>query len=158
VQINVPIPDDAAFTADQALAFWKSKGITVASVTHCHNRGGFLADGTLTGRHGGSSSHFCGIIARHNFIAWDGRVLSCCHDLHAENVLGHVAQQSFLDIARLKTPLMEKGPTYRICANCNDCERLQPAQVLRTAGGAPSKETATSGYNLNQRSLHSGLE
>jgi pyruvate-formate lyase-activating enzyme len=133
VQINIPIPDDAPFTADQALAFWKARGIAVASITHCHNRGGFLPAGTLTGRHGNSSSHFCGIIARHNFIAWDGRILSCCHDLHADNVLGHVSRESFLDIARVKTPIVEKGPDYRICANCNDCERLQPAQIVRTA-------------------------
>ncbi|HSZ57720.1 MAG TPA: radical SAM protein, partial [Tepidisphaeraceae bacterium] len=96
VQINVPIPDDATFTADQAIAFWGAKGIPIASITHCHNRGGFLNNVELTGRFGSSASHFCGILARHNFVAWDGRVLSCCHDLHAENVLGHVAEQSFL--------------------------------------------------------------
>jgi len=144
VQINVPIPDDATFTADQAIAFWKEKGIPLNSVTHCHNRGGFLHDGTLTGRFGESTSHFCGIIARHNFIAWDGRILSCCHDLHAENVLGHVAEQSFMDIARAKTPIMEMGPTYRICGGCNDCERLQPAQILRTRGVAAPQERAPS--------------
>src|SRR5882724_9397122 len=54
VQINVPIPDNAAFTADEALAFWGEKGIPVASITHCHNRGGFLNNATLTGRFGGS--------------------------------------------------------------------------------------------------------
>lgn len=131
VQINVPIPDDATFTADEALAFWKARGIPVASVTRCHNRGGYLVNPTLTGRFGGSTSHFCGIIARHNFVAWDGRILSCCHDLHAENVLGHVGTHSFLDIARAKTPVVDAGPTYRICAGCNDCERLQEGQIVR---------------------------
>lgn len=136
VQINIPIPDDATFTADQALAFWRDRGIPVASVTHCHNRGGFLSNAALTGRFGTSESHFCGILARHNFVAWDGRILSCCHDLHAENVLGHVAEHSFLDVARAKTPVMEKGPDYRICRTCNDCERLQPAAVIRAHGEA----------------------
>jgi hypothetical protein len=131
VQINVPIPDDAPFTPDQVQAFWQTKGIPVASITHCHNRGGFLHDLSLTGRHGSSPSRFCGILARHNFIAWDGRVLSCCHDLHAENVLGHVAEHSFLDIARAKTPIMARGPDYRICRDCNDCERLQPAALIQ---------------------------
>jgi hypothetical protein len=131
VQINVPIPDDANFTADQAIAFWKSRGIPIASITHCHNRGGFLGNAALTGRFGNSQSHFCGILARHNFVAWDGRILSCCHDLHAENVLGHVGQNSFLDIARAKTPVMQNGPDYRICRTCNDCERLERAAVIR---------------------------
>ncbi|HEY8750278.1 MAG TPA: radical SAM protein [Tepidisphaeraceae bacterium] len=142
VQINVPIPDNAAFTADEALAFWGEKGIPVASVTHCHNRGGFLNNATLTGRFGGSTSHFCGILARHNFVAWDGRILSCCHDLHAENVLGHVSEQSFLDIARAKTPIMQTGPNYRICQTCNDCERLQPAAMIRSRSAtSPQLET-----------------
>lgn len=131
VHINVPIPDDAPFTAEQVMEFWGAKGIPVASITRCHNRGGFLASSTLTGRFGTSDSHFCGVLARHNFVAWDGRVLSCCHDLHAENVLGHVAEHSFLDIARAKTPIMEQGPDYRICKVCNDCERLRPVGVMR---------------------------
>ena len=133
MQINIPIPDDAPFTAEEALAFWGAKGIPVASVTHCHNRGGFLNSVVLTGRFGASESHFCGILARHNFVAWDGRILSCCHDLHAENVLGHVSEQSFMDVARAKTPVVETGPDYRICRTCNDCERLERAAVIRTA-------------------------
>jgi MoaA/NifB/PqqE/SkfB family radical SAM enzyme len=136
VQIDIPIPDDAPFTAEDALAFWRVRGIPVASVTHCHNRGGFLSGDALTGRFGESESHFCGILARHNFVAWDGRVLSCCHDLHAENVLGHVREQSFMDIARAKSPVMEPGPSYRICRTCNDCERLEPAAVIRDAPSA----------------------
>jgi MoaA/NifB/PqqE/SkfB family radical SAM enzyme len=135
VQINVTIPDDATFTAEQVLAFWGAKGIPVSSINHCHNRGGHLHDLGLTGRYGASASHFCGIIARHNFIAWDGRVLSCCHDLHAENVLGHVAEDDFLEIALRKTAIVARGPDYRICADCNDCERCQPAQIVTAALG-----------------------
>jgi MoaA/NifB/PqqE/SkfB family radical SAM enzyme len=130
VNINVTIPDDAGFTPEQVLAFWGAKGIPVAAINHCHNRGGHLHDLGLTGRYGTSASHFCGIVARHNFIAWDGRVLSCCHDLHAENVLGHVAEDEFLEIARRKTPIVAQGPDYRICGECNDCERCQPAQII----------------------------
>jgi hypothetical protein len=53
--------------------------------------------------------------------------------LHAENVLGHVSEQTFMDIAVTKTPVMEKGPDYRICRTCNDCERLERAAVIRAA-------------------------
>jgi MoaA/NifB/PqqE/SkfB family radical SAM enzyme len=137
VQINVVIPDDASFTPEQVLAFWGAKGIPVAGISHCHNRGGFLRDGVLTGRFGAAADHFCGIIARHNFIAWDGRILSCCHDLHAENVFGHVAQDEFMDIALRKTPIVDQGPRFRICKDCNDCERLQPGQIIRTSASMP---------------------
>jgi radical SAM family protein/iron-sulfur cluster protein len=131
VQINVVIPDDSPVTPDQVRYFWGGRGIPIMSINQCHNRGGFLHNGDLTAQHGGSSSHFCGIIARHNFIAWDGRILSCCHDLHAENVLGHVADTDFLELALRKTQVMDQGPTYRICGACNDCERLIPTQILR---------------------------
>jgi pyruvate-formate lyase-activating enzyme len=132
VHINVTIPDDSPLTPEQVRQFWGARGIPVMSINHCHNRGGFLHDAGLTGQHGGSSSHFCGIIARHNFIAWDGRILSCCHDLHAENVLGHVNDDAdFLDLARAKTPVTDAGPTYRICRDCNDCERLESAAIVR---------------------------
>jgi sulfatase maturation enzyme AslB (radical SAM superfamily) len=131
VHINVTLPDDTWVTPEQVMAFWGARGIPIASLNHCHNRGGFLKDGHLTGRFGESGSHFCGIIARHNFVAWDGRVLSCCHDLHAENVLGHVSSDEFLDIAVRKTPVVEDA-NYRICRSCNDGERLQPAQIIRT--------------------------
>jgi MoaA/NifB/PqqE/SkfB family radical SAM enzyme len=130
VLINIPIPDDAPFTEEDARAFWGARGIPVGSVTHCHNRGGFLSSAALTGRFGASEGHFCGILARQNFVAWDGRVLACCHDLHAENVLGHVREQSFMDIARAKSPVMKAGPSYRICRTCNDCHRLDPSAVI----------------------------
>ena len=131
VHINVPLPDDSPLTHDDVNRFWAERGVPVMSIYPCHNRGGFLHDGTLTGRHGAGESHFCGIMARHNFIAWDGRILSCCHDLHGENAHGTVADTDFLELARLKTPIVDEGPTYRICRECNDCERMHGAQILR---------------------------
>lgn len=131
VHINVTIPDDSPLRPDQVLDFWGSRGISVMSINHCHNRGGFLETSGLTGLHGASSDHFCGIIARHNFIAWDGRILSCCHDLHADNVLGNVIDDDFLELAYRKSAVVDQGPTYRICGNCNDCERLEPSQIVR---------------------------
>jgi Radical SAM superfamily/Iron-sulfur cluster-binding domain len=131
VHINATIPDDSPLNQGQVLNFWRARDIPVMSINHCHNRGGFLHDGALTGKHGDSDSHFCGIIARHNFIAWDGRILSCCHDLHAENVLGHVSDVDFLDLAMRNTRVVDEGPAYRICRECNDCERNQRVQIVR---------------------------
>jgi len=130
IQINATIPDDAEFTPDDVSNFWGEKGIPIAGINHCHNRGGFLEDGALTGKHGVSSNMFCGILARHNFVAWDGKVLSCCHDLHAENVLGDVATEEFLAVGIKKTPIVAEGAKYRICKNCNDIERCHAGQIL----------------------------
>ena len=62
--------------------------------------------------------------------AWDGRVLSCCHDLHAENVCGDLKTDDLLEIARRKTAELRAGPRYRICALCNDSERAAAVQVI----------------------------
>lgn len=130
VQINATIPDDAAFTEADIINFWGEKNIPIAGISSCHTRGGFLEDSTLTGRNGMPQSYFCGIILRHNFVAWDGRILSCCHDLHAGNVLGHVADVDFLEIGRRKTPMVAEGPKYKICKNCNDAERCHAGQII----------------------------
>lgn len=130
VQINATIPDDAAFGPQQVQEFWGKLNIPIASINHCHSRGGHLTDINLTGRYGRSSSRGCGIIARHNFIAWDGRVLSCCHDLHADNVHGHVSEDDFLTIARRKQEAILQGPQFKICRNCTDTERLSMGQAL----------------------------
>lgn len=138
IQINATIPDDASFTEADVVSFWESRGVPIAGINRCHNRGGFLKDHSLTGRFGVSSSHFCGIIARHNFIAWDGRVLSCCHDLHGDNVIGHVAKDEFMEIAAKKSAMIPTGPQFDICKNCNDRERSFPGQILGLPQSAPA--------------------
>lgn len=130
ININFTIPDDSTYTDQEVIEFWEKKGIPLAGINRCHNRGGFLLNPLLTGKFGASNNKFCGIIARHNFVAWDGRVLSCCHDLHAENVVGHVSTDEFIDIAIAKTPVIAAGPTYRICKGCNDMERCHAGQII----------------------------
>jgi len=142
VQINATIPDNADFTQQDVIDFWGAKGIPIAGISSCHNRGGFLDDPTLTGKFRVPEQNFCGIFARHNFVAWDGRILSCCHDLHAENVLGHVATHEFIDIAELKTPIVPKGPDYRICKNCNDRERCHAGQIVTVPSAPIANATA----------------
>jgi hypothetical protein len=130
IQINATIPDDAEFSAEDVISFWGKKGIPIAGINHCHNRGGFLSDPALSGKYGVSDDTYCGILTRHNFISWDGRVLSCCHDLHGDNVFGHVSQDEFLAVAARKMPVIASGPQFKICKNCNDCERHVREQMI----------------------------
>ncbi len=136
ILINATIPDNATFTAEQVIEFWKSKGIELGGLSTCHNRGGFLEDSDLTGKVAAPSHGFCGIYARHNFISWDGSILSCCHDLHAENILGHLSTHDFFQIAQAKNPQIVTGPNFRICQNCNDAERCHANQII-TMKGSP---------------------
>ncbi len=130
IDINATIPDNATFTAADVRAFWNDKGITNVNIHECHSRGGHLVDINLTGRSKVPGSRFCGIIARHNFIAWDGRVLSCCHDLHAANILGDIHHDDFYAIAMRKNPMIARGPDFAICGSCNDAERARPSMII----------------------------
>jgi pyruvate-formate lyase-activating enzyme len=143
IQINASIPDHATFTEQDVMRLWESKGIPIAGISRCHNRGGFLEDPTITGSFS-TSSKFCGILARHNFVAWDGRILACCHDLHAEAVFGHVATHEFVDIAIQKTPTIAAGPDFKICAKCNDRERCHAQQII----GIPKENALTESNGL----------
>jgi hypothetical protein len=52
-------------------------------------------------------------------------------------MLGHVADDEFLQLAYRKTPIVDEGPTFRICRDCNDCEWPHGAQIVPIA---PSPE------------------
>ena len=132
ILINATVPDDAPFTAEQVQAFWEARGIPIAGINQCHNRGGFLTDTNLTSIGRTPKTRFCGIIARHNFISWSGHILSCCHDLHGSNVIGHVAQDDFMTIAQRKDPIIREGPPFAICTGCNDGERGHAGQIIAT--------------------------
>lgn len=139
VNINVTIPEDATFTPEQVLSFWQERGIHIGGISLCHNRGGHLQNEALTQIGAVKQDPFCGIIARHTFVAWDGSILSCCHDLHGTNKLGHVSTDDFVTIAEAKSRFVTQGPPYAICRTCNDQERYQRGQILvTTASGKQS--------------------
>jgi sulfatase maturation enzyme AslB (radical SAM superfamily) len=131
VRISATLPADASISEADVRRFWQEKGIPVESVSKCHNRGGFLTDQNLLSRIGAPDS-YCGVIVRHNFIAWDGQILSCCHDLKGNNLIGSIQEDSFLEIARRRTLIMKQGVNFEICKMCNDPERFKRIGVLRT--------------------------
>ena len=49
IQINATIPDHSDFTERDVIHFWNAQGISLAGISKCHNRGGFLKDTRLTG-------------------------------------------------------------------------------------------------------------
>jgi len=81
-----------------------------------HTRGGHLArNPSVKGEIRG-----CGILAKVMYIAWDGSILACCHDLHGERNFGNIRSVSFKKIIELKKETILKDDWLTICPFCDD--------------------------------------
>ena len=90
-----------------------------------HNRGGFLNKQEITNTPMPPvDERRCDIIKNVMFIAWTGEVLSCCHDLAGENVIGDLRAESVAAIKQKTHKLIEQGVNFRICGYCNDLYRF----------------------------------
>lgn len=112
-------------------AMWKDKGIR-ANIYDCHSRGGHLCDtGLVCTRSPGwhkRGSKTCSLFLFHTFVAWDGSILACCHDLDGQTALGHLNSLTPHQLLGLKKKLISGFMPYRLCKNCDEPLRyLQPA-------------------------------
>ena len=91
----------------------------------CHSRGGYLSDCAICdtpmpplgqGR--------CDVFAETLYVAWDGQVLACCHDLAAEGRVGDLVQERLETILARKQRIVEEGVRFPMCARCNDMYRF----------------------------------
>ena len=115
--------DEAARTA--FVEFWRDYGVEVTT-RPLHSRGGHLTDPRA---YRGQFREFkgCGIFNYIGFISSDGKVLSCCHDVLSENVVGDCRYETLSEIIERKKQLQTgafKG--YDICAGCTDFELSSP--------------------------------
>lgn len=62
----------------------------------------------------------CNIFQKIGFIASDGNLLSCCHDVKTENIIGNIETDSLLAIQKKKKAIFEKGIGFNICQSCTD--------------------------------------
>jgi radical SAM protein with 4Fe4S-binding SPASM domain len=62
----------------------------------------------------------CNIFQKICFVASDGNLLSCCHDVKTENIMGNLETDSLLDIQQKKKKIFEQGVGFNICQNCTD--------------------------------------
>ena len=104
----------------------------------CHSRGGHLVDPSIcdtpmppiqNGR--------CDLFTNTLFVAWDGQVLACCHDLQGKGKIGDLGQDDLDRILEKRQSIMQKGVQFPMCENCNDMYRF--ARDL-TPDGRPLSE------------------
>jgi MoaA/NifB/PqqE/SkfB family radical SAM enzyme len=92
-------------------------GITEIAVTPVNNRGGKvpadICDRPVT------VADRCNIYDGILFVAWNGDVLTCCHDLTGERPIGNLILED------IETILERKGEwtPFDLCATCNDIHR-----------------------------------
>ncbi|MCF6148287.1 MAG: radical SAM protein [Candidatus Kuenenia sp.] len=100
--------------------FWKSLGVPSAQVA-CHGRGGNLkAPGVYKQRDYGMETGYCGLLRYHSFVTWEGNVLTCCHDLSGETMLGSLIDSDICEIADRKRKLLNSNISFKVCTQCDE--------------------------------------
>jgi MoaA/NifB/PqqE/SkfB family radical SAM enzyme len=99
--------------------FWTERGIPV-TYSKLHSRGGSITDPeAYPGRFRPFSR--CEIFDLACFISSDGLVLSCCHDVQSEHVVGDCRESTLQEIIQKKRLMRtEEFSGFRICGKCTD--------------------------------------
>lgn len=120
---ETPIQDN-----EKLSAFLREKNIA-HSFPRLHSRGGHYKHPDAFP---GATLPFsnCNIFQKIGFIASDGNLLSCCHDVKTQNIMGNILNESLLDIQQRKKKIFEQGVGFDICQNCTDFS-LQESEFAR---------------------------
>ncbi len=88
-------------------------------IRNIHTRGGYLKlqDRFLREFKGPRG---CGIFAKLTFVASDGSILACCHDLEGHTRFGSIESISFDELKNVKRNLVKNNKWFRICSDCDD--------------------------------------
>lgn len=125
VAANVSVTPDTRDHLAEICDHLHHLGIQDVNFSLCHNRGGHLKDVSVcdtplppTGR------GCCDIFAGTLFVAWNGQVLACCHDLHGEGVIGDLVTGDLATILDRKQRIVRQGVHFPMCEECNDIYRF----------------------------------
>jgi sulfatase maturation enzyme AslB (radical SAM superfamily) len=129
IQINLSVTRQTEGHIEEIRKYFLDQGIQNIIFSKCHNRGGFLK-GDLICRTPMPPSHLsrCDIFGNNLFVAWNGDVLSCCHDLAGENRQGNLITDSIEGILSTKDKTVSQGTFFEICKHCNDFYRFADDQ------------------------------
>jgi hypothetical protein len=98
--------------------FWKERNLP-CRIFNCHSRGGNLRRKDLV-QAVEADHQFCGLFATHSFITWQGKLLSCCHDLTGATQSADLALETIAEAGKKKGKILEKGMPYGICRHCDE--------------------------------------
>lgn len=89
-----------------------------------HNRGGYLESKLK------ANFSTCYLFSQFTFINSDGNILSCCHDIRSNNILGNIETHSFAEIIDIKKDIIRENKWFKECSVCNDYGRNTIVQPL----------------------------
>ncbi len=124
-------------------AFWKKYDFP-CWVTPCHSRGGNLANYELLmeTQDRGLAKGFCSLFMFHTFIAWNGDILACCHDLDGSTSLGTVPELlTFRHLLTIKERMasIRPCPSFKLCSRCDEPLRNISLPMLPETGSPEAR-------------------
>jgi len=125
VVITATVTKLNAHEMDALESFWVARGVDAVEIRPCHSRGGHLQDPEVFDFSPPTQGNACGILARIHFIAWNGDVLSCCHDLAGQAVLGNIHTADLDTLRRVKSEIVLQEQWFPMCAQCDDSLRFE---------------------------------
>ena len=112
---------------EEYVSFWKERGVG-SSMTVCHGRGGNLrVPGIYERQSIGLESGICSLFQFHTFVAWEGEVLACCHDLTGATRIGSLVNDDVSVIAERKRKVLKDSMPFPVCGQCDEILRQCPA-------------------------------
>jgi MoaA/NifB/PqqE/SkfB family radical SAM enzyme len=100
-------------------------GIQEVVFAQCHHRGGYFPNRSVcTTPMPSTGEGRCDVFKNTLFVAWDGRVLSCCHDLEGKAVVGDLKRDNLEQIIARKRDILREGVYFPMCKDCNDFYRF----------------------------------
>ncbi|MBU1567813.1 MAG: radical SAM protein [Proteobacteria bacterium] len=136
--------DGSLKSAGHYRSFWKAYGVRTRFFP-CHSRGGNLQDRSWV-RATPSQSQSCGLLAIHAFVAWNGDLLACCHDLTGETRIGNLCTDEPMLLAQQKSSFAEAGPPWALCQACDEFRKNWPLPE-----GACPRDPAERGRQLAKK-------
>ena len=126
VAANVSVTRQVQGRLAEIKKYINDMGIEAIAFSQCHNRGGFLKGDLIcnTPPLPALQSGRCDIFHNTLFVAWNGDVLACCHDLAGGTRLGNLEQEILAAVLQKKREAAAQGVHFSICQSCNDIYRL----------------------------------
>jgi MoaA/NifB/PqqE/SkfB family radical SAM enzyme len=135
VGANVSVTRQTQDRLPEIKQYLEEAGVSNIFFSKCHHRGGFLKGDLVCNTPPPPVDDFrCDIFTKTLFVAWTGEVLSCCHDLAGDNVVGDLRTEQVADVFKRKLGIAAGGVKFDICKGCNDMYRFMED---RTPDGRP---------------------
>jgi len=130
IAINITLTKQTQNSLKAMINYFHGLGIENVLFSKCHNRGGKLNNSNVcdTPMPKFFKKPRCDIFEETLFVAWNGDILSCCHDLDGDNKLGNISINTIEEIIETKENILKNGINFNICKNCNDLYRFRKDQ------------------------------